>query len=93
MQTSSIDNCFTDYVFTTIPETYYNLRNYNGFRLPFAKAVYHGTESISYLGPKTWDIVSIELENPQSLNSFKKSTWKWIKTIALAGFVRGRLMV
>ena len=89
MQTSSIDNCFTDYVFTTIPETHY----YNGFRLPFARTVYHGTESILYLGPKTWDIVSIELENYQSLNSFKKSTKKWIKTFALVGFVRGKLMV
>ena len=39
-------------VFTTIPENHYNLRNYNGFKLPFARTVYHGTESISYLGPK-----------------------------------------
>ena len=57
-------------VFTTIPENHYNLRNYNGFRLPL---VYHGTESISYLGPKIWDISPIELNNAQSLNSFKKS--------------------
>ena len=33
-------------VFTTIPENHYNLRNYNGFRLPFARTIYHGTESI-----------------------------------------------
>ena len=39
-------------VFTTIPGNHYNLRNYNDFRLPFARTVYHGTESISYLGPK-----------------------------------------
>ena len=65
-------------VFTTIPENHYNLRNYNGFRLPFARTVYHGTESISYLGPKIWNIVPAELKNVQSLNSFKKSIRKWI---------------
>ena len=59
-------------VFTTIPENHYNLRNYNRFRLPFARTVYHGTESISYLGPKIWDIVPVELKNAQSLHSFKK---------------------
>ena len=36
-------------VFTTIPENHYNLRNYIGFRLPFARAVYHGFESTLYL--------------------------------------------
>ena len=75
---SELDPMIAANVFTTIPENHYNLRNYNGFRLPFARAVYHGTESISYLGPKIWDIVPIELKNAQSLNSFKKSIRKWI---------------
>ena len=65
-------------VFTTIPENHYNLRNYNGFRLPFARTVYHDTESISYLGLKIWDIVPTGLKNTQSLNSFKESIRKWI---------------
>ena len=58
-------------VFTTIPENHYNLPNYNGFRLPFARTVYHGNESIAYLGPKTWDIVPIEPKMPSSLTVFK----------------------
>ena len=62
--------------FTTILENHYNPRNYTGFRLPFARTVYHGTESISYLGPRIWDIVPIKLKNAQSLNSFKKSIRK-----------------
>ena len=37
----------------------------------FGRTVYHGTGSISYLGPKIWDIVPIELKNVQSLNCFK----------------------
>ena len=39
-------------IFGTIPENHYNLRNYNDFRIPFTRTVYHGTESISYLGLK-----------------------------------------
>ena len=50
-------------VFNTMPDNHYDLRNYNGFRLPFARTVYHGTESISYLGPKIWDMVPTELKN------------------------------
>ena len=49
-------------VFTTIPENHCNLRNDNGFRLTFARTVYHGTESILYLGPKICDIVPVELK-------------------------------
>ena len=66
-------------IFTTIPENYYNLRSYNGFRLTFARTVYHGTESILDLGPKIWDNVPIGLKNTQSLSSFKKSIRKWIQ--------------
>ena len=65
-------------VFNTISENHYNLRNYNGFRLPLARRAYHGTESISYLESIIWDIVPIELNNAQSLNSFKKSIRKRI---------------
>ena len=48
-------------VFPTIRENHFNVRNYNGFRLPLARRVYHGTESISYLESIIWDIVPIEL--------------------------------
>ena len=44
-------------IYGTMPENHYNLQNYNDLRIPFARTVYHGTESICYLGPKLWDIV------------------------------------
>ena len=42
------------------------------------KSAYHGTESISYLGPKIWDILPEKLKNIENLEHFKKSikTWK-----------------
>ena len=65
-------------IFCPNPENHYNLRNHSDFRVPFARTVYHGTESMSYLGPKIWDIVPAELKQNQSLNSFKKSIRKWV---------------
>ena len=43
-------------------------------------SVFHGTESISYLGPKIWDIVPEEFKNKKSLNSFKESIKMWVPT-------------
>ena len=60
-------------VFYATSENHYNIRtNHNDFRVPFARAVFHGTEKNSYLGPKICDIVPTELKQIQSLNSFKK---------------------
>ena len=61
-------------IFGTMPENHYNLQNYNDFRITFAGTVYHGTESISYLGPKIRDIIPVESESLESLN--KKSISK-----------------
>ena len=39
-------------VFTRMPENHYNFRHLSDFIVSFARTVYYGTESISYLGPK-----------------------------------------
>ena len=41
----------------------YNLRNNSHFTVPNVNSVFHGSESVSYLGPKIWDIVPIEMKN------------------------------
>ena len=53
-------------------ENSYNLRQVSEFARPMVKSVYHGTESISYLGPKIWK------KNIENLEHFKKEikTWK-----------------
>ena len=35
------------------------------------KPVYHAPKSISYLGPKIWEIVPAKIKEINSLNSFK----------------------
>ena len=54
----------------------YNLRSNSNFAVPNVKSVFHGSESISYLGPKIWDIVPLELKELTSLNAFKKGIKK-----------------
>ena len=40
----------------------YNLRINSDFAIPNVRSVFHGSKSISYLGPKIWNIVLLELK-------------------------------
>ena len=48
------------------------------FFRPFVKSVYHGTETLSYLGPKLWDIHPNIYKNIDGLHKFQKAIKKWI---------------
>ena len=54
----------------------YNLRHASEFSVPNVKSTFHGTESLSYLGPKIWDLLPKELKEPSSLSAFKKAIKK-----------------
>ena len=41
------------------------------------KSVYHGTESLAFRGPKTWELVPEEIKNATSLNEFKVKIKNW----------------
>ena len=49
----------------------YNLRRNNTFERRHVQSPYHGTESLSFLGPRIWDLVPLELKNLESLKVFK----------------------
>ena len=44
------------------------------FRRPFVDSVYNGTERVSFLGRKIWEIVSQNIKTLESLNIFKKES-------------------
>ena len=50
---------------------WYNLRRNNTFEKRQVHCIYHGTESLSFLGPKIWDLLSVELKQSEKLDSFK----------------------
>ena len=56
----------------------YNLRSDNNFASRHVNSVYHGTESLSFLGPKIWEQKPSELEALESLDIFKTQIKKWI---------------
>ena len=55
----------------------YQLRHTSHFSIPPVRSVYNGTESLSFLGPKIWDIVLTELKEVKTLNAFKSGIKNW----------------
>ena len=55
----------------------YNLRNDSTLQKRTNRRVYFGTESISSLAPKIWEIVPCEIKNAKSLDIFKKRIKLW----------------
>ena len=54
----------------------HNLRRNNTFERRHVRSVYHGIKS--FLGPKIWDLVPLELKQLESLQVFKLKVKKWI---------------
>ena len=50
-------------VFTQKDNNRHNLRQISEFSKPLAKSVYHGNESVSFLGLKIWDILPDTVKN------------------------------
>ena len=47
------------------------MRNNSELSIPAVNSVYHGTERVSFLGPKIWNILSDRLKKVDSLGAFK----------------------
>ena len=47
------------------------------FSRPLVKSVYKGTENLSLLGPKIWDVLPDASKDLPNLNSFKVALKKW----------------
>ena len=68
----------TNNIFKLRAENSFNLRHVSKFSRLMVKSLYCGTESISYLEPKKWDILPGQLKSIENLDHFKKEikTWK-----------------
>ena len=55
----------------------YNLRQILQFSRSLVKSVYHGTENVSYLGPKISNILPDDYKTVQNLDTFKIKIKKW----------------
>ena len=55
----------------------YNLRQNSQFSRPPINTVYHGTESISNVESKIWDLVPSNLKEISESDKFKKAIKQW----------------
>ena len=53
----------------------YNLWKNSNFYFRKVHSVYHGTESLSFLGPKVLELVPEDVKQSQSLDIFKSKTF------------------
>ena len=61
-----------------IKKTKYDLCKGNILISRNVKTVYYGTESISYLAPKIWELIPTDIKNCKSLNCFKSKIKLWV---------------
>ena len=64
-------------IFKLKDQLQYNLRYNSLFSRSLVKSVYEGTESLSFMGPKIWDILAGTYKDIPDLNSFKVALKKW----------------
>ena len=55
----------------------YNLRNAE-FKTENVKTVHYGTESLSFLGPKIWKLIPLEIKDSTTLQIFKNKIKAWV---------------
>ena len=55
----------------------YDLRHLSDFEVPRVSSLYNGTETMSYLGPKVWDILPNEIKEKATLEAFKAAIKEW----------------
>ena len=64
-------------IFKLKDQSHYNLRYNSLFFWPLVNSVYKGTESLSFLGTKIWDILPDTYKDMPNLNSFKLALKRW----------------
>ena len=54
-----------------------DFQNPSEFARRNVRSVFNGTESLSFRGPKIWDIVPSELKQLETVNASKREIKKW----------------
>ena len=55
----------------------YKLGNNSNFAVPIVKSVHKCLESLSYLGPKIWELLPLEIKETETFSQFKAKIKKW----------------
>ena len=64
-------------IFVKNAQHYYDLRNKTEFNRNNVKTVYNGTETLTFLGPRIWEIVPDHIKKISSFEEFKFKIKLW----------------
>ena len=64
-------------IFPLSTSSNYDIRSKRTFTTRSVKIVYYGTESLSYLAPKLWQLIPNNIKSHENLPKFKKAIKKW----------------
>lgn len=73
------------------PDINCNLRSNSKSVVPNVRFDFCGIESVSYLGPKIWNIVLLKLKELTTVDAFKKGIHQWKSKIFPYGQLRHEL--
>ena len=68
---------FMNEIFVENAQHYYDLRKKNEFKRNNVKTVYNGTETLTFLGPRIWEIVPDYIKKSNSFEEFKLKINLW----------------
>ena len=67
-------------IFQLREKSHYNLLYTSEFLIPPIHSVHHGSESVSYLEPKIWELIPPIIRQIDTFSGFKKAIKKWKPT-------------
>ena len=68
---------FMNEIFVENSQHYYDLRKKTEFKRNNVKTVYNGTETLTFLGPRIWEIVPDYIKKSNSFEEFKLKIKLW----------------
>ena len=75
-------------IFQLREKSHYNLCYTSEFLIPPIHSVYHGSKSVSYLGPKIWELIPPVIRQIDTFSRFKKAIKNGNLQTAYAGFAK-----
>ena len=75
-------------IFQLREKSHYNLRYTSEFLIPLIHNVYHGSESVSFLGPEIWELIRPVIRQIDTFSGFKKAIKNGNLLTAHAGFAK-----
>ena len=86
---NGLSPAFMNEIFVENAQHYYDLRKKTEFKRNKVKTVYNGTETLTFLGPRIWEIVPDYIKKSNSFEEFKLKIKLWNPETVHTGYAKG----